>query len=300
MLYRFKTFTTSYYFPNVREDKKYLYGLYSPFGGRLSRIYWFLFRRYSLVRKLTRVREENLDFPYDLIKKAERNDSLMSFSLGSPGREQKISILGCDYSSNQPFFAKFSQKPDARVLTINEIKVLQMLQGTNLVPDMYFHEVTDDYVFLKTACISGRRPDRVAMNAELLSLLYLLGQLSVAASGGGNRLKYGFSHGDFCPWNMLVTEDGLRLIDWEMAAERPLGYDLFTYIFQTTFLLNPSGGLPELLAKNKDWIINYFTHFDILDWKPYLASFVDYKIEKMRHADNHSLLQLFLKLKAEV
>lgn len=296
-LYRFKTFTTSYYFPEVSNDKKYLYGLYSPYGGKLSRLYWYLFTHFSLVRKLTKVREEDLDFPYDLIKKAERNDSLMSFNLGSPGREQKISILGYDHSLQQRFFAKFSQKPDARALSINEIEVLKKLQGTGLVPALYPHEINDEYVFLKTACINGARPTGVSMNTELLHLLFSLADISAKGPDENAELRYAFAHGDFCPWNMLVTEGGLRLIDWEMAADRPLGYDLFTYIFQTAFLLNPSAGLQELLAKNKDWVVDYFTHFGIGDWKPYLASFTDYKIEKMRQTDNQGLLQLFLKLK---
>lgn len=37
--YRFKTFTTSYYFPRLDAGHQYMYGLYSPYGG--------VFRRYT-------------------------------------------------------------------------------------------------------------------------------------------------------------------------------------------------------------------------------------------------------------
>lgn len=102
-LYRFKTFTTSYYFPHLDSSLQYMYGLYSPYGGRLSKIYWWLFRYSSFVRSLTSVNEKDLEFPYSKIKASDGNDTLMSFNMGSPGVEQKISILGYDKTLDIPF-----------------------------------------------------------------------------------------------------------------------------------------------------------------------------------------------------
>ena len=73
-LYRFKTFTTSYYFPHLDSSLQYMYGLYSPYGGRLSKIYWWLFRHSSFVRSLTSVNEKDLEFPYSKIKVTDGND----------------------------------------------------------------------------------------------------------------------------------------------------------------------------------------------------------------------------------
>ena len=39
LYYRFKTFTTSYYFPRLSKEQKFMYGLYSAYGGKLSKIY---------------------------------------------------------------------------------------------------------------------------------------------------------------------------------------------------------------------------------------------------------------------
>lgn len=84
-----------------------MYGLYSPYGGRLSKIYWWLFQHSSVVRALTSVNEKDLEFPYSKIKASDGNDTLMSFNMGSPGVEQKISILGYDNKLNIPFLLSF-------------------------------------------------------------------------------------------------------------------------------------------------------------------------------------------------
>lgn len=89
MYYRFKTFTTSYYFPRLDVKLQYMYGLYSPYGGRLSKIYWWLFRHVKAVRRMSAIDENELDFPYKTIKETDGNDTLMSFNMGSPGVEQK-------------------------------------------------------------------------------------------------------------------------------------------------------------------------------------------------------------------
>ena len=51
-----------------------------------------------------------------------------------------------------------------------------------------------------------------------------------AADGAGDEL--GPTHGDFAPWNLLETERGWVLVDWEEARgrDRPF-FDLFHYLF---------------------------------------------------------------------
>lgn len=66
-----------------------MYGLYSAYGGKLSKLYWSWFKKYSIVRALTAVNEDNLPFHYHQIKEADGTDCLMSFNMGSPGVEQK-------------------------------------------------------------------------------------------------------------------------------------------------------------------------------------------------------------------
>lgn len=279
-LYRFKTFTTSYYFPHLDSSLQYMYGLYSPYGGRLSKIYWWLFQHSSVVRSLTSVNEKDLEFPYSKIKASDGNDTLMSFNMGSPGVEQKISILGYDKTLDIPFFAKFSEKPRAKKLTKNEIRIYRMLDGTGLTPKLLQAVDTDDYVYLKAEFIKGSRPKSRKMTDEVLQLCLPLSKYHLTDKNvDENGLKMSLSHGDFCPWNVLVSEGSIRLIDWELAADRTLGYDLFTYICQVAILFEPEKQLLLAIDDNMRFVKEYFYGFGITDYKPYLKAFAMQKWE---------------------
>lgn len=277
-LYRFKTFTTSYYFPHLDSSLQYMYGLYSPYGGRLSKIYWWLFQHSSVVRALTSVNEKDLEFPYSKIKASDGNDTLMSFNMGSPGVEQKISILGYDKTLDIPFFAKFSEKPRAKKLTKNEIRIYRMLDGTGLTPKLLQSVDTDDYVYLKAEFIKGSRPQSRKMTDEVLQLCLPLSKYHLTDKDvDENGLKMSLSHGDFCPWNVLVSESSIRLIDWELATDRTLGYDLFTYICQVSILFEPDKDLLLAIDESMKYVKAYFSTLGISDYKPYLKAFAEQK-----------------------
>lgn len=296
-LYRFKTFTTSYYFPHLDSSLQYMYGLYSPYGGRLSKIYWWLFQHSSVVRALTSVNEKDLEFPYSKIKASDGNDTLMSFNMGSPGVEQKISILGYDNKLNIPFFAKFSQKPRAMALTRNEVLVYRLLDGTGLTPRLLKAVDTEDYVYLKAEYINGIRPKSRNITKEILHLcLPLASRHLTEQRTDANGLKMGLSHGDFCPWNVLVSNDQIRLIDWELAADRTLGYDLFTYICQVAILFEPEKQLLLAIDDNMRYVKEYFSSFGITDYKPYLKAFAMQKWEYEEGKGNTRLSEKYKEL----
>ncbi len=296
-LYRFKTFTTSYYFPHLDSSLQYMYGLYSPYGGRLSKIYWWLFQHSSVVRSLTSVNEKDLEFPYSKIKASDGNDTLMSFNMGSPGVEQKISILGYDKTLDIPFFAKFSEKPRAKKLTKNEIRIYRMLDGTGLTPKLLQAVDTDDYVYLKAEFIKGSRPKSRKMTDEVLQLCLPLSKYHLTDKNvDENGLKMSLSHGDFCPWNVLVSEGSIRLIDWELAADRTLGYDLFTYICQVAILFEPEKQLLLAIDDNMRFVKEYFYSFGITDYKPYLKAFAMQKWEYEEGKGNNQLSDKYKEL----
>lgn len=55
---------------------------------------------------------------------------------------------------------------------------------------------------------------------------------------GGVSLPFHISHGDFAPWNAYLAGGKLFLYDWEYSRDdRPPGWDLFHFIFQTNFYL---------------------------------------------------------------
>lgn len=290
-LYRFRTFTTSYYFPNITKETRFLYGLYSPFGGILSKVYWALFKNFRLVRCFSGIDTKKVDFPYTKIMDVDGTDSILSFNMGSPGVEQKISILGWSKDEKKPFFAKFSQKPKAIELTKNEISVYKLLSKTGLVPQLLKEDIGQGYAYLKTEFVKGCRPQSTELTREIMQLSLTLKDYHIGDSNTkANNLKTALSHGDFCPWNMLEYDGKIRLIDWELAAERPLGHDLFTYIVQTSLLLTPERNLKEAIKSNEDIISEYFSSFGIENYKPYLKVFVEerYKYEVNKGNDERA------------
>lgn len=297
--YQFKTFTTSYYFPDIDSSKAYMYGLYSPYGGKLSKWYWSLFRRFKCVRLLTSVKEDDLDFPYRQIKTLTGENTLLAFNMGSPGVEQKISMLGWNEEKHQRFFAKFSQKPAARTLTRNEINVYKVLEGTGLTPRLLNSNSSDDYDFIMTEYVEGKRPETRFMNEKVLELAIKLSDYHLKESNQNGELKTCLSHGDFCPWNILVNKEQWNLIDWEVAAERPLGFDLFTYICQVSALFDKEKSLSQAIEENKYYIDMYFKTFSIVDWRKYFISFVEEKVIYEASKGNDKLLKKYKELQYE-
>lgn len=299
--FRFKTFTTSYYYPNLSKDKEYMYGLYSAYGGKLSKIYWYLFKRFYFIRFLTSINEKELPFPYDTIKNCLGKNTILSFNMGSPGVEQKISILGYDKDNGIPFFAKFSQKEAAKLLTRNEIKVYKLLNKTNLTPRLLEYKITDDYVCMKAEYVKGKRPDTRTINSEVIKLSLIMKDFRLyEETDKKNDLVYCLSHGDFCPWNILVNNGNYRLIDWELANDRPLGYDIFTYICQVALLFDPNSDLLKVLDSNKDFIKEYFNSCGIVDYIPYIKAFAIEKSAYEKEKGNQSMCDKYLKLNSKL
>lgn len=293
--YRFKTFTTSYYFPKLKTYQQYMYGLYSSYGGILSKIYWSFFKKSAFIRSLTSLTQDQLPLPFQQIKESLGFNTLLAFNMGSPGIEQKISILGYDNELKQPFFAKFSQKEAAKALTINEIKIYQLLDNTRLTPKLLHYQITDEYVCLKAEYIQGERPKNRQLNQQIVDLCLKLKDYHIENKNKDN-LKYSLSHGDFCPWNMLVSNGYISLIDWELAKERPLGYDLFTFICQVSNLFEPEKNLLRTIDQNISFIQCYFKQCDIPDYLPYLKAFAQEKAEYEKAKNNIRLYNKYHQL----
>jgi tRNA A-37 threonylcarbamoyl transferase component Bud32 len=286
--YKFATYNTSYYFPQKSTETAFLYNLYVPYRFKIK-VYWWLWQNVKRFQKHYRINCD-LDFPFSFIKEIERKNSVMSFCMGTPGIEQKISILGYEPLGKLRFFSKFSQKPPAMKLSMNEITVLEHLQNTGFVPLIYDKVTTDSFVFFKTEYIAGKRFNCLTLTDEIVKLMLEINKYNFKLNA-----ESVLSHGDFCPWNILNTSQGLRLIDWEMAKERPLGYDLFTYIFQPSFLFYPALTTGQIISKNRFFIEMYFSEFGISDYTEYLFRFAEIKMENEREKAG-SLFSFYEKL----
>jgi thymidylate kinase len=53
------------------------------------------------------------------------------------------------------------------------------------------------------------------------------------------EVSFGLAHGDFTPWNCIINENDVHVIDWELAKENmPFGYDGLHFIIQNAILTN--------------------------------------------------------------
>lgn len=272
--YRFKTFRTSYYFPETDSRSRFLYGVYHPYGSLLVKLYWKLFTSCKWIRSLSAMDEKQLDFPYQSIMRLCPSGAIVSFNLGTPGDEQKISMLGYIPEENKSFFAKYSTKDKAKSLSRNEIQILKELGGKNLSPALLDVKDNGEEVFFVTSRVCGEAYSSFELTGQILDILISLGSVKWE-DDSVNELATCLSHGDFCPWNMLQNGTEIRLIDWEMAANRPLGYDLFLFIIHTHLVMGADEKkISALLKENAGYILKYFNAFDVSDYRPYLLSFL--------------------------
>ena len=280
-LYRFSTFKTSYFFPEVKKGEEFLYNLYGGFSGFLGRTYWKLFKTNALVRKITSVDSEDASFPYQRIMGLAGQNAKMSFGMGfGKTDEQKIAMLGIEPDGTR-FFAKYSQTNKARTLTRNEFKVLTILQNSELTPKVYAFHDDEEGIFMKEEYFWGDKPSSIALTEQMVDYAIQLSSYHMEASEEVLHcgLKTCLSHGDYSPWNMLIHEGKLSLIDWETAAERPLGYDLFHFITQNSLLYTPEKPLAQAIEEHKVFLKRYFKTFGIQDYSPYLCSCAEMKAE---------------------
>lgn len=291
--YRFKTFKSTYYFPALTTQSRFIYSLYGNYGGKGARLVWWLFCHFAPLRWLWRVSGEVIpELP--LLQSLIGEDAVYGVNMGTNGPDQKKSVLGYfvndNENDNHKFFAKLATKERAKSLSRNEIKVYQTLADTGLVPALYDFKDTEDYVFLKCECICGEHVHGDVDRSQVMKMLMLLKEKHYDQHSSIPGLMTCFSHMDFCPWNMILVNGKLHIIDWEMAAEMPLGFDLFTYLLQTSFLTDNSKSGLEVVEENREWIEEYFKGED---WKPYLKAFVDYKVDFFSEGQNPLLLSRF-------
>lgn len=220
----------------------------------------------------------------------------MSFNLGTPGDEQKISMLGYVPSSGEEFFAKYSAKETAKLLSRNEIKTLQMLHGSGLAPTLLSSADSGDAVFFRTTRTVGKACTSFELTDDIVELLCKLSAVDADGCEAGTC----FSHGDFCPWNMLEQEDGsINLIDWEMAGVRPLGYDLFMFLIHSPLIMGRNADLVSAsLNVNDSKIHRYFSSLGIEDYTQCLLSFLRLRIKEEREKRNQSMVESYNALMA--
>lgn len=287
-------FKPQYFFPQGFKKHALFLDFFSPYS-RVGRISWFLFTRFAFYRVL--FSKSNLEefIPENAIKRIIGENAVMAFNIGTIGPEQKITGLGV--LNQKEFFIKYGQTKIAIANVTNEHNILNQIDHLDKVPKVLDFYSDNNQVLLKTNVLEGKRLNDKPIDKSIIDQLILLSKQKVDCSKRtSSNLLTCFSHGDFCPWNMMANNGEVLLFDWEMAGTYTLGYDLFTYIFQTCFLLKPETPIKTIIVENIKAIDYYFSHFNISDWKPYLITFSQEKVRLEELKGDEGLFSKYLKL----
>ena len=284
-------FKPQYFFPKAFIKHEVFISFFKPYS-LIGKISWALFRNFGFYRICFGKKNIEAFIPEKAIRKIIGEEPLMAFNSGTPGPEQKITGLGWDKKNY--FFIKYAQTLLAIKNVVNEHHILLQISGLDFVPKIQSFYQDDKQVLLKTDVLMGTRLGNIPLNEAILNRIFLLAEQSITSENKiTSSLKLAFAHGDFCPWNMMEQNGHILLFDWEMGGNYPLGYDLFTFLFQTKFLLEPEKPIQFILSENKEIIDKYFNHFKIYDWNNYLIAFSKLKIDLENKKESTMLLSLY-------
>ncbi len=295
--YYFNPFSKQYYFPEGFRDYKVFKTFYHPYK-ITAKIMWKIWWNTSFFRSLfTEYLPEQI-LPLKHIKEYQTSETILAFNMGTKGVEQKISVLGVDKLTNKSFFIKYATSIVARRNVYNEGLVLEQLKHLPFVPKIEINVSSPEgFSLIKTSVLQGHKMFEQQLNDKKLEILFILSNQKVVSHRKyENRLKSSFAHGDFCVWNMLNDKGKIKIFDWEMGGQYPLGYDLFTCIFQYEFLINETMEFDLILKSNLDIITRYFIRFSITKWLPYLKEFSRLKREIESEKNNNDLQEHYSQL----
>lgn len=296
-----------FYWPPLR--KKFFFPQSIPLGDLINDFYkpykfkaklaWKIFLKFDFIKKIFTVDESQVPVPFSLIKSILNKNNIefskFMINLGTPGIEQKTSIIVLDRFFNKMAVIKLSDKSFSKSLISKEKKCLSRLKTNNFKkPRIIDYEKKKDYNILVLEYLEGIKLESNICSQKIIdTVISIINSYEITRKG---ELLYTFAHGDYCPWNILINENNeIALIDWEMAGYYPLGYDLFNFIFQTQFLVtNKSSKL--IFSSHKSMITKFFKIFNIDDWLPYLNEFCNIKLSKDNIKNQGPLASKYQKL----
>ena len=283
-----------YFFPKDFKKIKLFSNFFIAYSltGKIS---WFLFSYFGFYRFFFQKSKIDFFVPEERIRSFIGHDALMAFNIGNPGPEQKITGLGID--NEDEFFIKYGQTDFSYESICNEYFILKQLSELSFIPKVLGFYEKDKCVLLKTSVLKGKRIQNINLDKEVLNKLFSISNLKIKGKNNSSfDLKTCFAHGDFCPWNMMYSNNDILIYDWEMAGYYTLGYDLFTFIFQTKFLLEPQKKIADIIKENIILINEYFLNFEISDWKVFLLAFAEEKIKSKTKIGNKRMQVMYKQL----
>ena len=297
VFYFFNPISKQLYFQKGFDKYQQLVLFYKPYK-LWAKLLWLIWRKVKVFRELWKEQALESIIPLDVLISNFDNTMILGFNIGQYSTKKKISVIGVN--SKNGLFIKYSEAPSERKKIIHEAKIIDQLHGLEFVPVNLGVIANNKYAMLKTTIFSGKQKYYYNNDFGVLEILKLLSKQKIEVDNNHTgSMKTCFGHGDFCPWNMIISRGRLFVYDWESANIYPLGYDLFTYIFQTMFLIKPHKSISKILTKNLILIENYFSFLRVTEWKQYLLEFSRIKyhneINNVKLNDKYSKLMKYAK-----
>ena len=190
-----------FFFP--KEEFKIYEKFYSPYSKK-SKYFWALYKTLKIIRFWFKTTERNIPLPISKITKIiSLKDVSYFYNIGTRGIHQTATVIA--QNNNEKRFLKFTQKEQPKELIKNEIETLLKLNKENeiVTAKILEYNIDNSFSYLLTEVINGGKFKKLKIDNNVFKLL-----LTLASKGFRNeKTKEVFVHGDFCPWNILVTED---------------------------------------------------------------------------------------------
>ena len=297
--------------------KEPLFLKFYPITSLRSKVIHTLFRllfAVGLIRLVARkVIVSNHELPFFTNWLTDSTSELVLFA-GTVGPNQKIISYQKD-KSGKSFFKKIAFGKDSHQLIQKEQKVLALLSEYKNLAFTYPKLIASANSHIQIAEINLGKSDAELLSSHrnALQSLYNLGERQVGfnheelnksiqhiassqakdatlvalrdtiikvyqlASKNDHTIKFGLGHGDFTPWNCGESNGQLNIIDWELAGQYPLLYDVFHFIIQNE-IMNTKHDATIILDKvyklmnSAEWIA--FCSENKLKWKNQFIAYV--------------------------
>ncbi len=161
-----------------------------------------------------------------------------------------------EYILEYPPSSYKSQKADILLRNINHsilpcLNQLMMFKPTKSIN-------SQDYVSSLIGILKGYDLSRKEHDTDKIAKInnFIDSMWGKIQGKGDSDIYLVFSHGDFCPANLMDTKYGIRVLDWEGAEYRSALFDFYSYFFYLPVCINyPLNNLPPKLHES----LTFFT-----------------------------------------
>ncbi len=269
-----------YFHPDSTANPQFL-AFYHPYSWKLQTFYE-LWKNASLVR-LLRTMDTGSSDEFNTILKAipDLENAVWVIDTGRHSVHRKVSGIYCgdrDADATMRFFklgfTRYSKDAVAR-----EASFYKSVSHSGLTPAVFATMNEPDYTAYVGEYISGRKLEHFEITKKITSTIEMLSEMRFSGVINYNvnaSLMVSFAHGDFCPWNILVTDDGeYKIIDWEFAGVYPRGFDFLTFKIQVPFLMERRKSVAQIWMSARSEVKRYFEHYAIENWMDYVREFAN-------------------------